>query len=228
MELSPYSKIIKTKSENNNNKKTYHKLLNNMTTEHKLKCFKLRTTAPMYAPTMKPQHYSKLPTYQWAKNIYVNDLDQEVPYNFKLLQETKIFKKVVDYHLYQSEWKRYTNKGLQNTNCGVPCGKLNNITVVDLDFYKDGEEDGNINLFNQEFGSDYNVFNTYTVRTGSGGWHLYFKFNPLIKQTADKDTNVDIRSTGGYVVSAGSHFKTDTGETRAYTVENDCPIANMP
>ena len=69
-----------------------------MTTEHKLKCFKLRTTAPMYAPTMKPQHYSKLPTYQWAKNIYVNDLDQEVPYNFKLLQETKIFKKVVDYH----------------------------------------------------------------------------------------------------------------------------------
>tara|TARA_R110000796_G_scaffold142248_2_gene258778 strand:+ start:1059 stop:4358 length:3300 start_codon:yes stop_codon:yes gene_type:complete len=216
-------------NKNNNKANQNNMVVNyNMTAEHQLKCFKLRTTAPMYAPKMKPQHYSKLPTYQWAKNIYVDENDQAVPYDYKLLQENKIFKKVVDYHPYQPEWKRYTNKGLQNINCGVPCGKLNNITVVDLDFYKDGEEDGNINLFNKEFGSDYNVFNTYTVRTGSGGWHLYFKFNPLIKQTADKDTNVDIRSTGGYVVAAGTHFTTDVGEVRAYTVENDCAIATMP
>ena len=201
----------------------------NMTIEHKLKCFKLRTTAPTYAPTMKPQQYSKLPTAEWCKSIYVDDDGNEVPFDYKKCIVDKIyFKKSVDYHPNQKQWKKYTNHGLQNINCGVPTGKLNNITVVDLDFYKDGEEDGNINLFNQEFGSDYNVFNTYTVRTGSGGWHLYFKFNPLIKQTADKDTNVDIRSTGGYVVAAGTHFTTDTGEERAYTVENDCPIAEMP
>jgi hypothetical protein len=215
---------IKNNKPNQNNMN----VIFNMSIEQKLKCFKLRTTAPQHTPTMRPQDYSKLPTYQWAKNIYLDKNDQAVPYNYKLLQENKIFKKVVDYHPYQKEWKKYNNHELQQINCGVPCGKLNNITVVDLDFYKDGEEDGNINLFNQEFGSDYNVFNTYTVRTGSGGWHLYFKFNPLIKQTADKDTNVDIRSTGGYVVAAGTHFTTDTGEERAYTVENDCPIATMP
>jgi hypothetical protein len=201
----------------------------NMTIEHKLKCFKLRTTAPQHTPTMKPQHYSKLPTYEWNRSIYVDENDKEVAFDYKKCIVDKIyFKKSVDYHPYQSQWKRYTNKGLQNINCGVPCGKLNNITVVDLDFYKDGEEDGNINLFNQAFGSDYNVFNTYTVRTGSGGWHLYFKYNPLIKQTTDKDTNVDIRSTGGYVVASGTHFTSDTGEQRAYTVQNDCPIAEMP
>ena len=200
----------------------------NMAIEHKLKCFKLRTTAPMKAPNMKPQHYKKLPSYQWSKLIHINEKDEQVPYNYKLLKENKIFKKAVDYHPHQDEWLRYKNFALQKINCGVPCGKLNNLTVVDLDFYKDGEEDGNINLFNQEFGSDYNLFNTYTVRTGSGGWHLYFKFNPLIKQTADKDTNVDIRSTGGYVVAAGTHFDTDEGELRAYTVENDVPIAEMP
>ena len=200
-----------------------------MTTEHKLKCFKLRTTAPIYAPKMKPQHYSKLPSYEWSKSIFVDENDKEVAFDYKKCIVDKIyFKKSVDYHPYQSQWKKYSNKGLQNINCGVPCGKINNITVVDLDLYKDGEEDGNINLFNSKFGSDYNVFNTYTVRTGSGGWHLYFKFNPLIKQTADKDTNVDIRSTGGYVVSAGTHFTTDTGEQRAYTVQNDVPIAEMP
>lgn len=216
---------------NNNNKANQNNMVvnYNMTAEHQFKCFKLRTTPPIYAPTMTPQHYSKLPSAEWCKTIYVDDDGIEVPFDYKKCIVDKIYhKKAVDYHPHQKQWKRYTNKGLKNINCGVPCGKINNLTVVDLDFYKDGEEDGNINLFNKEFGSDYNVFNTYTVRTGSGGWHLYFKFNPLIKQTADKDTNVDIRSTGGYVVAAGTHFTGDDGEVRAYTVQNDCEIATMP
>ena len=43
----------------------------NMTIEHKLKCFKLRTKAPH--PKLKPEYYMKLPTYEWAKYIYVDE-----------------------------------------------------------------------------------------------------------------------------------------------------------
>lgn len=200
----------------------------NMGIEHKFKCFRLRTKQPYKQPNAKPEYYMKLPTYEWSKYIFVNEDGQEVPYNFKAIEEKKIFKKAVDYHPHQKQWLKYKNHYKEQHNMGVPTGKINNITVVDLDFYKDGEEDGNINLFNQEFGSDYNVFNTYTVRTGSGGWHLYFKFNSAVKQTADGNTNVDIRSTGGYVVSAGTSFTTSTGEFRAYTVQNDVPVAEMP
>ena len=89
-------------NKNNNKANQNNMVVNyNMTAEHQLKCFKLRTTAPMYAPKMKPQHYSKLPTYQWAKNIYVDENDQAVPYNYNLLQENKIF--TVYLKLIQSE-----------------------------------------------------------------------------------------------------------------------------
>ncbi|MGW3147263.1 bifunctional DNA primase/polymerase [Streptomyces sp. NPDC001177] len=72
--------------------------------------------------------------------------------------------------------------------------------------------------------------NTYTVRTWSGGTHLYFaapEGEPL-RNTAGDSTRglgwkLDTRATGGLVVGAGSTF-----EGRPYEVVHDSPVAPLP
>ncbi len=200
----------------------------NMSIEHKFNTFKLRTTAPCYAPNMKPEHYSKLPSYEWCKYIWVDDNDNEVPFNYQTcMVDKKYFKQKVDYFPNGDQWKKRLNKALIKTNCGVACGKINDIVVLDLDFYKVGDE-GCINQFNEVFGTDYKIFDTFTVRTGSGGWHLYFKYDPDIKQTTNEETSVDTRSDGGYAVAAGTHFTTSNGDVKRYVVEHDTTIKVMP
>ena len=71
-------------NKNNNKANQNNMVVNyNMTAEHQLKCFKLRTTAPMYAPKMKPQHYSKL---------HING--QRI---FMLMKMTKRFHMIISY-----------------------------------------------------------------------------------------------------------------------------------
>jgi hypothetical protein len=201
----------------------------NMNIEHKFKTFRLRNKCPVYAPKMKPEHYMKLPSYEWCKYIWVDENDNEVPFDYQKCMVDKLyFKKNVDYFPHGDMWKKRLNKALVKTNCGVACGKINNLVVLDLDFYKDGDEEGTINIFNEKFGTDYKVFDTYTVRTGSGGWHLYFKYDPDIKQTTNAETSVDIRNDGGYVVSAGTHFTTSDGTLKEYKVEHDATIKTIP
>jgi hypothetical protein len=93
------------------------------------------------------------------------------------------------------------------SNLGIPTGKINNITVVDLDFYSKGDEvfDLENSSFIKAFGNDYiKDFDTFTVKTPSGGLHLYFKYDDTIGQTANAEHQVDTRTDGGYVVSPNS------------------------
>jgi hypothetical protein len=72
---------------------------------------------------------------------------------------------------------------------------------------------------------------TYTVTTGRGGTHLYFRHpatGPGLRNTAGERGNglgwlVDTRAHGGYVVAAGS-----TVAGRRYTVACDLSVADLP
>ncbi|MDP9608852.1 bifunctional DNA primase/polymerase [Streptomyces demainii] len=67
---------------------------------------------------------------------------------------------------------------------------------------------------------------TYTVRTGRGGTHLYLTApaGEDLRNTAGKlGWKVDTRAAGGYVVGAGSVVN-----GRAYTVVHDAPAAPLP
>lgn len=67
---------------------------------------------------------------------------------------------------------------------------------------------------------------TYTVRTGRGGTHLYLTTpaGEELRNTAGKlGWKVDTRAVGGYVVGAGS-----TVNGRAYTLVHDAPAAPLP
>lgn len=105
-------------------------------------------------------------------------------------------------------WKEYQERSANDDeiglwfskkiNIGIITGKISGITVVDIDT----KEEGNI--------TPLEAFpETYTVRTPSGGYHLYYQYNSEIKQTANtfpQFPHVDIRNDGGYVVAPPSEF----------------------
>lgn len=106
-------------------------------------------------------------------------------------------------------WEKYPE-----ANIGIVTGKISGITVVDID--TKGETVVDWKSFPQ----------TYTVKTPSGGYHLYYQYDPEIKQTANtypQFPHVDIRNDGGYVVGAGSitSYYSKDGELTGgeYTVE---------
>ena len=171
--------------------------------KYMFKTFKLRTTAPNYAKDMPERKYKKLPSYEWNTYIMVDVDGKEVPFNWKDMQEKKQKKKYVNEHVNRNMWRTRSKKELMNVNCGVPCGKVNDIWVLDLDFYGDEYKEADC-IFTKQFGN-YEEYikknNLYAVRTISGGTHIYFKYNPLMKQTQNSVCNIDTRNTGGYVVS---------------------------
>ena len=174
--------------------------------KYMFKTFKLRSKPLFKSNGDKVKNYQKLPSYEWCKD------------------ETK------RYHLYTHLWKRRTMTELMETNSGVPCGKVNGIFVLDLDFYtKEGVEGSwtpEACLFNKKYGDldDYiKKHNIYAVKTISGGYHLYFKYNALIKQTQNAVNHMDIRSDGGYVVSPGTNI-----DDNRYEIINTGDIIEAP
>jgi len=112
------------------------------------------------------------------------------------------------------------NKDKKGVNYGIPCGMVNNIICVDMDLYKlktDSE-------FIKVFGEDYiKLFNTFSVKTTSGGEHLYFKWDRDITQTTCGLHQIDIRNKGGYCVAPGSSVNGSQ-----YTILNNTKVKKIP
>ena len=109
-------------------------------------------------------------------------------------------------------------------------GEINNITGVDLDFYKYTTEElcsiESTKKFIELFG-EQPAWDTYTVRTKSGGLHYYFEYEPEIKQTQDNISKIDIRSNGGFLYGAGT--KVTKGDKQGeYKCINNAKVMKMP
>jgi hypothetical protein len=86
-------------------------------------------------------------------------------------------------------------------NTSIICGKINDITVVDLDSYKWKDKN---HIFYKTFGKDFiKTFNTYTVKTASGGYHLYFKYVDL-PNINSKELEIDVKNDNGLIISPNS------------------------
>lgn len=70
---------------------------------------------------------------------------------------------------------------------------------------------------------------TFTVRTPSGGWHLWYRLPDglTITTRALLGQDIDVRSTGGYALLPGS-FVNDGEVSGYYRVVDDSPIAPLP
>lgn len=90
------------------------------------------------------------------------------------------------------------------------------MVVVDIDV-----KDGKPGL--DSWGQLHNAWDTLTVRTPSGGYHLYYSGPDVANSVSGIAPGLDVRSYHGYVVAPGS--RTEKGE---YVLVQDVPMAPVP
>jgi len=100
----------------------------------------------------------------------------------------------------------------QPQNIGVRTGSDSWLTVVDLD---PPHLDNFFELFPKCLDE------TYTVKTGSGGYHLYYQY--IQKMISRRYTICDVKNDGGFVVGAGSLHENGN----YYELLHDRPVAAM-
>ncbi|MER7420662.1 bifunctional DNA primase/polymerase [Micromonospora peucetia] len=122
---------------------------------------------------------------------------------------------------------------------GIACGP-SGLVVVDLDVPKTADDTPPADWTGARDGLDVlaaladrhggSIDTTYTVTTGRGGSHLYYRHptaGPQLRNTTGDrgglGWKVDTRAHGGYVVAAGS-----TAAGRPYAVALDCDPAPLP
>lgn len=96
---------------------------------------------------------------------------------------------------------------------GLRCGKANDVTVVDLDVDASHADPLRRNagvaslqaVMPALFDGDGKP-TVPAVRTPSGGWHLYFKYDPRFTNSTKVLSKVDIRTEGGYVLAPYSQM----------------------
>ena len=114
-------------------------------------------------------------------------------------------------------WKKWPT-----ANIGIVTGKVSGISVVDIDSYK--ENASTLGKFPK----------TLTIRTGNGGFHLYYEYIEGLTVSANAYADlpgVDIRSDGGFVVappSVTAYLKDGKKSGGAYTYETNHDITPFP
>ena len=151
-----------------------------------------------------------------------------------------------------SDWQnRATTNPLQidswwtehpNANIGIAC-EVSNLIVIDLDTSKGAVPSSPWNELGAKNGEDVfkeicrkagdsQLFETYSVKTPSGGKHLYFyDQNIAIKQGTEVNGwwRVDTRSKGGYIVAEGSRLTNSTnGVADQYQSIGNSVVLNFP
>ena len=147
----------------------------------------------------------KIYNNRYMENITTIELIQNAKKPIQAWTDKKT-KRLINYNktnIYEFNAKK------QHCNLGIPTGKVNNIIVVDLDFYtKEGDPPFiyENTQFYKNFGYNYiQDFDTFTVKSPSGGLHLYFKYDENVdKTTSNGEEQVDTRGNGGYIVSPNS------------------------
>lgn len=107
-----------------------------------------------------------------------------------------------------------------HANVGLACGQPSGIVVIDFDPRNGSDASlANLTARRQTFPA------TVTAKTANGGTHLYYAFDPSLKNSKSAlAPGIDIKTTGGYVVAAPSVL--DGG--KRYTWVNSPLGPNLP
>jgi len=126
-------------------------------------------------------------------------------------------------------WQRLPSEFLPGKNgLQIVCGERSNLFVLDVD-----QKDDGVRVF-EEWCVGHPTPDTFTVRTQSGGLHLYFRMDsipphsPLRRnKTKLSGAGIDVRAEGGCVYAPPTELRTPDG-TRRYEVTRRRPIAPIP
>lgn len=110
-----------------------------------------------------------------------------------------------------------TDVSTNRDNVGIITGKINDITVIDLDIPKDDEIDG-ISFFEENICKVNDC--KFVVKTPRGGYHLYYKYCSKLKTTAKiqkaKLVSIDVRNDKGVIFGG-----------KGYTIIKDCKFDEL-
>ncbi len=88
-------------------------------------------------------------------------------------------------------------------NIAIKTGYESGLVVIDVDPRHGGDVSW------RKFSEENNLGKTLEVRTGGGGFHLYYKSSDSkITNKTNILPGVDVRANGGYIIAAGSQHKT--------------------
>lgn len=113
-----------------------------------------------------------------------------------------------------------------DANIGIACGEISNITVLDIDIKP--LSDGRITLTELEF-LNGKLPLTPIQNTGSGGCHIFFDYEPSLKNIVAFLPGLDIRNNGGYIVAAPSIHNSGSSYSwmKSHHIK-DIQISKMP
>lgn len=117
-------------------------------------------------------------------------------------------------------WWRAIYRGANiGIRTGEPLRSGGFLSVLDVDPRNDG--DASLAEWEEEHGT---LPDTFTVRTGGGGWHYYFRTpEPLPANARLGLDGLDVKSAGGYVIAPPSLHPLGR-----YELERSAPVADMP
>ena len=122
-------------------------------------------------------------------------------------------------------------------NYGIPAGR-NGLFIVDVDIYKMEEEKEKKNIWLENFSNALESFDTFTVKTTSGGYHFYFQLTDNIKHFYSKNdsiNHIDIRGLSkiqnkneGYVVAPNMKAYNKENKLCSYDIVKQTTIKEAP
>ena len=234
------------KSQTPDNFVAYNYMSNSKTIREGL--FKVPLITPKSILTEKHFKLQKLPDIPPKRLL--NNSDKKEGYN-NVCFNGLTFKRPKQYDYQNGQYQKYKylpeEKMKKHTAYSILTGSKNNLVVLDLDCMKEIwlEQKNNHpfikyynGLYNLEPNENYLIsieniikkINTYSVKTQSGGFHLYFKTENAgaYPSTASKTLEVDIRGEGGLIVGAYSRIIDLEGNIREYKPFTDIEVSEIP
>jgi hypothetical protein len=120
----------------------------------------------------------------------------------KKLNGMPIWKKIT-----RENWKNYVNKN--HDGFAIITGEISGVSVLDFDSEDAYKE------FLEAFGSGIRTNYVYTRK----GKHLYWKYDPDLKQTQNPITNIDVRNDGGIIIAPPTSYTLLDGSVAKYELD---------
>ncbi len=119
-------------------------------------------------------------------------------------------------------------KAMHGNNVGIVTGEASGVVVIDID-----TTDNGVQIWNDTVKLNGTIPDTFTVQTGSGGLHLYFRYTPDLARLSNINRILglpfDYRTNAGMVVFPGSINKLGQEYRILSGYPNNRPvIAEMP
>jgi hypothetical protein len=124
--------------------------------------------------------------------------------------EKKTLNKMPNWRKINKEnWKNFVNKS--HDGFAIITGEVSGVSVLDFDSEDAYKE------FLDVFGTGIRRNKVFTRK----GKHLYFKYDPDLKQTQNPVANVDVRNDGGIIIAPPTSYTLLDGSTAKYELEKD-------